>query len=157
MTQRIIDKTSEKFRRVLSKTSGKIVKRQELITIAQVEFQLSNTQATGLIDRGILILKKYGMASPEGQKCNRGYLFPSNLWTEIIPISAGNAALALKEAKLNVETEIRLTSYELDAYDELLEKIPQEKPNINRLHKNTTEKFFQLHGKLRAIQQLISL
>jgi len=156
MTQRIIDKTSEKFRRVLSKASGRIVKRKELIAIAEAEFRLCNAQAAGLIDRGIFILKKHGLVTPEGQKNNRAYQFPTNLWIDIVPVRAEDATLALTEEKLNVETEIRLISYELDAYDELLETVPQETSRINKLHNHRTEKFLQLHGKLRAIQQLIS-
>jgi hypothetical protein len=154
MTQRIIDKTSEKFRQILSKTSGPIVKRKELIALAQTELHLSDSQSGGLIDRGMLILKKYGIASPEGPKGDRGYKLSENLWSDD---KLPSTTLVLTKTKSNIETELRLTTYELEAYNDLLEQIPQEKSKITKLRKDTTEKYFQLHGKLRAINQLIAL
>ena len=59
--------------------------------------------------------------------------------------------------KQALETELNLTKYELEAYNELLLKIPQEKNKIILLHKKTSEKFFQLNGKLRAINQLMAI
>ena len=63
----------------------------------------------------------------------------------------------LASEKQVLETELNLTKYELEAYNELLLKIPQEKNKIILLHKKTSEKFAKLNGKLRAINQLIAI
>lgn len=65
MTQRLIDKTNQKFVYILSKTEGLISKRKDLIDIARNEFSLTVAQASGLIDRNIHILKMLGAVSPE--------------------------------------------------------------------------------------------
>ncbi len=56
-----------------------------------------------------------------------------------------------------LEEELLLTRYELQAYRELLEQLPQEKNKITRLHKTASEKLYQLNGKLRAVNQLIAI
>ena len=60
----------------------------------------------------------------------------------------------LKHLILKVQS--MLTRYELQAYRELLEQLPQEKHKITKLHKTASEKLYQLNGKLRAVNQLIS-
>ncbi|MFQ1749173.1 hypothetical protein ACK4AA_21480, partial [Aeromonas veronii] len=47
--------------------------------------------------------------------------------------------------------------YELQAYREILEKLPQEKQKITCLHKNASEKIYRLNGKIRAVSQLVMM
>ena len=157
MTQRLIDKTNQKFVYILSKTEGLISKRKDLIDIARNEFSLTVAQASGLIDRNIHILKMLGAVSPEGGRSNRKYVFQSEIINDarLSMLSSGKGVLASEKQAL--ETELNLTKYELEAYNELLLKIPQEKNKIILLHKKTSEKFFQLNGKLRAINQLMAI
>ena len=79
MTQRLIDKTNQKFVYILSKTKGLISKRKDLIEIARNEFSLTVAQASGLIDRNIHILKMLGAVYPEGGRSNRKYVFQSEI------------------------------------------------------------------------------
>jgi hypothetical protein len=68
-----------------------------------------------------------------------------------------DAALVLSSEKQILEKELAQIRYELEAYQEFLEKIPKQKLKIIRLQQDTAEKLNQLHGKLRAVNQLLSL
>ncbi|MFQ2043363.1 hypothetical protein ACK35C_20430, partial [Aeromonas veronii] len=57
----------------------------------------------------------------------------------------------------SLEEELLLTRYELQAYREILEKLPQEKQKITCLHKNASEKIYRLNGKIRAVSQLVMM
>ena len=68
-----------------------------------------------------------------------------------------HATLVLSSEKKKIEKELAQIRYELEAYQEFLEKIPKQKLKIMRLQQETAEKLNQLNGKLRAVNQLLSL
>lgn len=156
MHQGTLCKTSEKFRRVLAEIKCNHIKRKELIKIAISVNQLSEQQACGLINRNIYLLKRQGLVTSCGGRNHRGYEFDECLLRDTricLPTSCHYDLLAEKKA---LEKEVLMTQYEMQAYNELLQKMPNEKHKINRLHKGATEKLYQLNGKLRAVNQIIS-
>ncbi|EIM7728364.1 hypothetical protein LN119_001717 [Salmonella enterica subsp. enterica serovar Coeln] len=121
------------------------------------EFNLSEKQALGLIDRGIHQLKKQGLVRSDGGIKNISYLFSFGVINLPLLHTVNDEELVLSSEKETLEKELALIRYELEAYQELLGKIPQQKLKILKLQQDTTEKFNQLNGKLRAVNQLLSL
>lgn len=156
MTQRVINKITENFRHVLSRTEGQLIKRKDLINLAQKEFLLSRYEAEGLIDRNIHILKKNGALYPEGSHKNRGYVFQLEILDDVRSSFKHDTINILTKEKRAAEIDLHMTKYELKAYEELLPKVPHENMKIIKLYEKATEKVSQLQGKLRAINQLIS-
>lgn len=62
----------------------------------------------------------------------------------------------LYREKETLEKELSLIHYELKAYQELVKK-SHNKLKINKLQLDTTERAQKLNGKLRAVNQLLSL
>jgi hypothetical protein len=128
-----------------------------LINIAITEFQLSEKQASGLIDRGVYQLKKQGLVRSDGRIKNVSSLFSFGV-INLPPLHTVNdEELVLCSERERLEKELSLIRYEHEAYQELLDKIPQQKLKIIKLQQDTTEKSNQLNGKLRAVNQLLSL
>ncbi len=118
---------------------------------------LTQKQASGLIDRNIHFLKKQGFATPNGFNKYRNYVFTNEVLENVRSSSNEyNKIYNLTSEQRSLEEELLLTRYELQAYRELLEQLPQEKHKITKLHKTASEKLYQLNGKLRAVNQLIS-
>lgn len=157
MDQGILFSVSKKFRRVLNQLNCHRVLRSELINITIIEFQLSEKQASGLIDRGIYQLKKRGLVSSDGSVKNISYLFSFGV-IKLLPLHPFNVEEhVLCSERERLEKELALIRYEQEAYQELMDKIPQQKLKIIKLQQDTDEKLNQLHGKLRAVNQLLSL
>ncbi|MEN4889768.1 hypothetical protein [Erwinia billingiae] len=156
MHQQKAYRISESFCHVLSKVKGQITSRKELITIAMKINKLTEYQASGLVDRHIHSLKKQEAVRATGSKNNRGYIFTASFLMNFLNQSEGDNFSLLNEKKL-LEEELLLTGYELQAYVEILEKLPQAKQKISKLHKDASDKLCQLNGKLRAVSQLIAM
>lgn len=157
MNQGILFSSSKKFRRVLNQLTCHKVLRSSLINIAITEFQLSEKQAAGLIDRGVYQLKKQGLVRSDGRIKNISYLFSFGVINHSQRHVINDEDLVLCSERERLEKEVSLIRYEQEAYQELLDKIPQQKLNIMKLQQETNEKLNQLNGKLRAINQLLSL
>lgn len=157
MNQGILFSGSKKFRRVLKQLTCHKVLRCELINIAITEFQLSEKQASGLIDRGVYQLKKQGLVRSDGRIKNISYLFSFGVINLPPLLTVTDEELVLYSEKERLEKELALIRYEQEAYQELLDKIPQQKLKIIKLQQDTDEKLNQLNGKLRAVNQLLSL
>ena len=157
MNQGILFSGSKKFRRVLNQLTCHKVLRSELINIAITEFQLSEKQASGLIDRGVYQLKQQGLVRSDGRIKNISYLFSFGVISHPQLHVVNDEELVLCSERERLEKELALIHYEQKAYQELLDKIPQQKLKIMKLQQDTAEKFNQLNGKLRAVNQLLSL
>lgn len=156
MNQGILLSGSKKFRWILNHLTCHKVLRSELITIAIKEFQLSEKQASGLIDRGIYQLKKQGLVRSDGRIKNISYLFKFGVISHQ-QLHVNDEELVLCSERERLKNELALIHYEQKAYQELLDKIPQQKLKIMKLQQDTAEKFNQLNGKLRVVNQLLSL
>jgi hypothetical protein len=156
MPQKNLYGISANFCRVLAKVKNTIISRKELILLAMTN-NLTEKQASGLIDRNIHFLKKQGFATANGFNKYRNYVFTNEL-LENVRLSSNeyNKIYNLTSEQRSLEEELLLTRYELQAYRELLEQLPQEKHKITKLHKTASEKLYQINGKLRAVNQLIS-
>lgn len=157
MNQGILFSGSKKFRRILNQLTCHKVLRSELINIAITEFQLSEKQASGLIDRGVYQLKKQGLVRSDGRIKNISYLFSFGVISNPALGVVNDAAFVLSSEKQILEKELAQIRYELEAYQEFLEIIPKQKLKIMKLQQDTVEKLNQLNGKLRAVNQLLSL
>ncbi len=157
MTCRISFKISKKFGRVLAQINHNKISRNHLINIAIKEIKLSRIQATGLVDRGVHQLKMQGLVISSGSIKNIIYKFSSEVTNPSLFHQANDGNCMLSSEKKALEKDLLLIRYELQAYRELLEKIPQEKLKITKLQKDTAEKFNQLNGTIRAINQLLSM
>lgn len=157
MNQRILFSSSKKFRHILSQLKNHKILRSELINIAIIEFQLTNKQAVGLIDRGIYQLKQQGLVKANGKLKNISYQFSFGVINHPLLHVVNDATLVLSSEKKKLEKELAQIRYELEAYEEFLEKIPKLKLKIMRLQQDNADKLNQLNGKLRAINQLLSL
>ncbi|WP_109406197.1 hypothetical protein [Proteus faecis] len=147
-------KVSKKFRRILPLITNQRILRSELINIAISELQLTEKKASGLIDRAIHQLKKQGLVISDGSTKNTSYIFAVGV---INPLQfCIDCEFDLLSEKEELEKELSLLCYELQAYQKLLEKIPQKKLKINKLQETAYEKCNQLNGNLRAINQLLS-
>ena len=158
MPQKDLYGISANFCRVLAKVKNTTISRKELILLAMIHNNLTQKQASGLIDRNIHFLKKQGFATSNGFNKYRNYVFTNEL-LENVRLSSNeyNKIYNLTSEQRSLEEELLLTRYELQAYRELLEQLPQEKNKITRLHKTASEKLYQLNGKLRAVNQLIAI
>ncbi|HAD41193.1 MAG TPA: hypothetical protein DCF88_13945 [Plesiomonas shigelloides] len=157
MNQGILFSSSKKFRHVLNQLTCHKVFRSVLINIAITEFQLSEKQAAGLIDRGVYQLKKQGLVRSDGRIKNISYLFSFGVISHSQHHVVNDETLVLSSERERLENELSLTRYEQEAYQELLDKIPRQKRKIIKLQQDTDKKLKQLNGKLRAIHQLLSL
>lgn len=131
--------------------------RSQLINIAITEFQLTEKQAAGLIDRGIYQLRHQGLVKADGKVKNISYQFSFGVINHPPLHVVNDAMLLLSSEKKKLEKELAQIRYELEAYQEFLEKIPKKKLKIMRLQQDTAEKLNQLNGKLQAVNQLLSL
>ncbi|HHH0220731.1 TPA: hypothetical protein ACPZP6_003983 [Yersinia enterocolitica] len=157
MNQGILFSSSKKFRHILNQLTSHKVLRSDLINIVMIEFRLSKNQAIGLVDRGIYQLKHQGLVKATGKVKNISYQFSFGVISNPPLHVVNDAALVLSSEKQILEKELTQIRYELEAYQEFLEKIPKQKLKIMRLQQDTAEKLNQLNGKLRAINQLLSL
>ncbi|EKT66686.1 hypothetical protein [Providencia alcalifaciens] len=157
MNHEMLTKISKKFRRILPLITNQKILRSELIYIATEELQLTKKKASGLIDRAIHQLKKQGLVISDGCTKNISYIFSFEVINPSKFHIFNDNEFDLPSEKEILEKELSLIHYELQAYLELLEKLPQKKFKITKLQHNATKKFNQLHGKLRAINQLLSL
>lgn len=157
MNQGILFSSSKKFRHILNQLTNHKILRSDLINIAMAEFRLSEQQAVGLIDRGIYQLKHQGLVKATGKVKNISYQFSFDVMSNPPLYVVNDAAFLLSSEKQILEKELMQIRYELEAYQEFLEKIPKKKLKIMRLQQDTAEKLNQLNGKLRAINQLLSL
>ena len=157
MPQKNLYGISANFCRVLAKVKSTSISRKELILLAMTHNNLTEKQASGLIDRNIHFLKKQGLATANGFNKYRNYIFTNELLENVRSLSNEHTKnYHLTSEQRLLEEELLLTRYELQAYRELLEQLPQEKHKITKLHKTASEKLYQLNGKLRAVNQLIS-
>ncbi|MBS0855337.1 MULTISPECIES: hypothetical protein [unclassified Tatumella] len=157
MNQGILFSSSKKFLHILNQLTNHKILRNDLINIAIIEFQLSKKQAVGLIDRGIYQLKHQDLVQASGNVKNISYQFSLEVMSHLPVNVAYDAAQLLTSEKQGLEKELMQIHYEQEAYQEFLEKIPNKKLSIMRLQQETAEKFNQLNGKLRAINQLLAL
>lgn len=158
MPQKNLYGISANFCRVLAKVKSTFISRKELILLAMTNNTLTEKQASGLIDRNIHFLKKQGLAKASGLNKCRNYIFTNELLENVRSLSNEHTKnYHLTSEQRLLEEELLLTRYELQAYRELLEQLPQEKHKITRLHKTASEKLYQLNGKLRAVNQLIAI
>ncbi|EOY5454507.1 hypothetical protein ACP6QU_000989 [Cronobacter dublinensis] len=157
MNQGMLFCSSKKFRHILNKLISHTILRSELINIAITEFQITHIQAAGLIDRGIYQLKRQGLVKANGKIKNISYQFSFGVINHQPLHIVNDATLVLSSEKKKIEKELAQIRYELEAYQEFLEKIPKQKLKIMRLQQETAEKLNQLNGKLRAVNQLLSL
>lgn len=157
MHQGILFSSSKKFRHILNQLTSHKILRSELINIAITEFLLSEKQAIGLISRGIYQLKHQGLVKANGKTKNISYQFSFGVINHQPLHVVNDVRLVLSSEKKKLEKELAQIRYELEAYQEFLEKIPKQKPKIMRLQQDTAEKLNQLNGKLRAVNQLLSL
>ena len=157
MTCEISFKISKKFRQVLAQTNHRIISRNDLIKLVIKETELSQVQATGLVDRGVHQLKAQGLATSIGQPKNIFYEFASEVRNPSLFCYENDSYDILTKEKKILEKGILLVQYELQAYEELLERIPKEKSKIIKLQKNTLEHLNKLNGQLRAVEQLLTL
>ncbi|NYS28958.1 hypothetical protein [Pantoea sp. WMus005] len=157
MNQGISFSSSKKFRHILNQLRNHKVLRSQLINIAITEFQLTEKQAAGLIDRGIYQLRHQGLVKADGKVKNISYQFSFGVINHPPLHVVNDATLLLSSEKKKLEKELAQIRYELEAYQEFLEKIPKKKLKIMRLQQDTAEKLNQLNGKLQAVNQLLSL
>lgn len=157
MNQGILFISSKKFRHVLNQLRNHKILRSQLINIAITEFQLTEKQATGLIDRGIYQLRHQGLVKANGKVKNISYQFSLGVINHPPPHVVNDATLLLSSEKEKLQKELAQLRYELEAYQEFLAKIPKQKLKIMRLQQDTAEKLNQLNGKLQAVNQLLSL
>lgn len=156
MQNKNVYKISNMFGRILHKMTGRTISRKELIQLAMEINDLAGHQASGLVDRHIYSLKKQDAVKAIGSHNNRSYIFSDDLLDKFqAPIK--NDDYDLTSELKSLEEELLLTRYELQAYSEILEKLPQEKQKISWLHKNASEKIYQLNGKIRAVCQLVMM
>lgn len=157
MNQGILFSSSKKFRHILNQLRNHKALRSQLINIAITEFQLTEKQAAGLIDRGIYQLRHQGLVKADGKVKNISYQFSFGVINHPPLHVVNDAMLLLSSEKKKLEKELAQIRYELEAYQEFLEKIPKKKLKIMRLQQDTAEKLNQLNGKLQAVNQLLSL
>ena len=148
---------SKKFRRILSKATCETISRKALINNAINSLELSEKQAAGLVDRGVCELKKQGLVISTRSRKHTTYVFSTSLINHQKLHEVNDAKSMLYREKKTLEKELSLIHYELEAYQELIKKIPQKKHKINKLQIDTTERAQKLNGKLRAVNQLLSL
>ncbi|WP_156137297.1 hypothetical protein [Pantoea sp. MBLJ3] len=141
---------------MLGKANCHLISRKSLINIAIDELNLSFKQAAGLVDRGIHELKKQGLVLSSGRPKHISYVFSLSIKNDEAFQLIIDEKLVLSSEKETLEKELSMISYELEAYQELLKKIPHKKLKIIKLQQDTLEKTNQLNGKLRAINQLLS-
>lgn len=156
MQNKNIYKINKKFGQVLREMIGRKISRKDLIRLAMEVNGLAEYQASGLVDRHIYMLKKQDAVKAIGQQNNRGYIFSDDL-IDNFKTSIKHEDYDLTIELRSLEEELLLTRYELQAYSEMLEKLPQEKQKISWLHKNASEKIYQLNGKIRAVCQLVMM
>jgi len=149
--------SSKKFRHILNQLTKDKVLRIELISIAIAEFRITKKQATGLIDRGVYQLKQQGFVTTSGKSKNIYYQFCFNAIEDQQYQLINGYELTLYSEKEILEKELMQTRYELEAYQEFLAKMPQQKLKIVKLQQDCVEKLNQLGGKLRAIKQMLPL
>ena len=74
MPQKDLYGISANFCRVLAKVKSTTISRKELILLAMTHNNLTQKQASGLIDRNIHFLKKQGLATANGFNKYRNYI-----------------------------------------------------------------------------------
>lgn len=156
MQNKNIYKISNMFGQVLRKMTGRKISRKELIQLAMEVNDLAGYQASGLVDRHIYSLKKQDVVKAIGPQNNRSYIFSDDLLDNLHATTKDEDYDLTSELR-SLEEELLMTRYELQAYSDLLEKLPQEKQKISWLHKNASEKIYQLNGKIRAVCQLVMM
>lgn len=149
-------RSSKKFRQVLGKANSHLISRKLLISIAIEELNLSVKQAAGLVDRGIHELKKQGLVLSSGRPKHISYAFSVSMKNDEEFQLIIDDKHELSSEKETLEKELSMVRYELEAYQELLKRIPHKKVKITKLQQDTIEKSNQLSGKLRAINQVLS-
>lgn len=149
-------KISNMFVQVLRNITVHKIGRKELIRLAMEVNDLAEYQASSLVDRHICSLKKQGAVKAIGPQNERTYIFSDDLLDDF-QASTKSDDYDLSVELRSLEEELLLTRYELKAYCEILEKLPQQKLKISLLHKNASEKIYQLNGKIRALCQLVMM
>ncbi len=156
MQSKGVYKISNMFRQVLHKVTERKTSRKELVRLAMEVNDLAEHQASGLVDRHIYSLKKQDAVTAIGPRNNRSYIFSDELLDNLQASIKGDDYDLTSELR-SLEEELLLTRYELQAYSEMLEKLPKQKQKIAWLHKNASEKIYQLNGKIRAVCQLVMM
>ena len=149
-------KLNPRFFSILAKLEKPTVSRYALIQKAKCEFDISINQAAGLIDRGISLLKKHDLVFAEGSYKTRKYIFSFNLIRELQIKQEVDPYKYLNRAKITLEKELSITSYEIDTYSEMKKLFPNESNKIKDLQESASLRMLQLDGKIRAINRLIA-
>lgn len=129
--------------------------RRELIDGAIQLMNLDEERASGLIDRGIHQLKIQRLVHAEGCKPARYYLFNETVMQQVLLTQNRCQHYDLTSEQRILQKELAIAQYELETYEELLQKISLRKQQILQLHGKTQANLLKLSGKIRAFSQLL--
>ncbi|MGX9419302.1 hypothetical protein ACWU4D_18400 [Vibrio sp. WJH972] len=153
MRQRV--KISQKFRSLLALIEHDRISREELIQLALETTNFNKTQATRLIARNVHVLVKHGLIQPLGKRKERYYDFSQvrndHVNTKIIDQTTSE----LVAIESRVSEEIKVLDSEIKTYNELWEKYPEKRSQIDMLLEQAKREHFALTGKERALKRLI--
>lgn len=140
---------------VLCQFNKNHIMRSELIDVAMKLIGLEEEKASGLIDRGIHQLKSQNLVHAKGCKPTRYYLFNETVMQQVILMQDRCQHYDLTSEQRSLQKELAIAEYELETYEELLQKVPLRKQHILQLHEKTQTNLLKLNGKIRALSQLL--
>lgn len=163
------DKTitiNPQFKTVLLEINKNTFSRQQLISTAEHQLKLTTIQIKRFVSRNIYVLSSRKLLVATGDKKNRGYrittelaqmLHGENLQKTIHIMSVAKTEpenLLAEEVKVN--TELKLLLGEIDAYQDFLQRFPEQNDVIHSLLCVTRDQAAEYYGRLNAIRKIIS-
>lgn len=148
-------KISSKFQQVLQSLNNHHITRNQLIELTANRLNLHKKQALGVVNQGILQLKMQGLVTRNYDENGLNYTFSPALMSMIKGRTCNKNHSILTDYKATLEKSLVLTGYELQAYDELIDKIPRAKIPILRLKNLAKVKMNIINGKLRAVEKVL--
>jgi hypothetical protein len=152
---RQIVKISEKFRSLLTLIKHDTISRKELIQLTVETTAFDKIQATRFVARNLHVLKNHGLIQPLGKRKERFYDFSQIRNDDINPMIIDKTTSDLMATELRVNEEIRVLAAEIKTYNELYEKYPEKRSQIEHLLEQAKRELFGLTGRERALKRLI--
>lgn len=163
------DKTipiNPKFKNVLLEIKDNTFNRHELISTAEHLLKLTNIQAKRFVSRNVHVLTSRKLLVAIGSKSNRGYRITPEL-SRILNVEdskQSNNIMFLDKTKpenllaeeVKVNAELKLLLGEIDAYQDFLQRFPEQKDVIHSLLFVTRDEAAEYYGRLNAIRKIIN-
>lgn len=144
----------------------KTFSRLELISTTEQLLRLTNIQAKRFVSRNIHVLTSRKLLVAIGGKNNRGYRITPELARILneedsqqannITILAKTEPENLLAEEVKVNTELKLLLGEIDAYQDFLQRFPEQKDVIHSLLVITRDEAAEYYGRLNAIKKIIN-